>query len=73
MGDIIVKQFDNKVYVYNLKNNLIKKLEFAKGEKFAIEYHAETKSFKVKHGMVERNIVEEYDLSGNQINSIERV
>ena len=73
LGDIVIKRYDNRVYVYNLKNDLIKKLEFAKGEKFAIEYHETTKSFKVKHGMIERNIVEEYDLSGNQINNIERV
>lgn len=73
LGDIVIKRYDNRVYVYNLKNDLIKKLEFARGEKFAIEYHETTKSFKVKHGMIERNIVEEYDLSGNQINNIERV
>lgn len=73
LDKIVVKQFNNTVYVYNLKNDLIKKLEFAEGEKFAIEYHEATKSFKVKHGMVERNIVEEYDLVGNPINNIERV
>ena len=73
LDKIIVKHFNNKVYVYNLNNNLIKKLEFAEGEKFAIEYHETTNTFKVKHGMIERNIVEEYDLSGNKVNNIERV
>ena len=72
LGDIVIKRYDNRVYVYNLKNELIKKLEFAEGEKFAIEYHEVTRTFKVKHGMTERNLVEEYDLFGDQVVSIER-
>ena len=73
LGRITIKRYDNRVYVLDSNENVIKKFAFAKDEKFAIEYHEETKSFKVKHGMVERNIVEEYDLSGNKITNVERV
>jgi len=71
LGEISIRRFDNKVYVYNNENSLINTHIFEKSEKFAISFLADKKEYMVRHGNDNNGYTFEfYNLDGKLTNKI---